>query len=163
MPQFDPHFFATQLFWLFVTFVLLYVLLSRLSMPKIGAVLEERQRRIDDNLEKAAKLKAEAEAAIAAYEKALAESRAKAHDILKANADEISRQAESRARSLGERLASEIKAGEARINEAKGKALAEIEGLAVEVAQAAVRKLTGLESDAAQAAAAVAAAIGGKR
>jgi len=63
MPQFDPTFFSTQLFWLAVSFVALYAIVSTLALPKIGSVLEERQRKIDDNLDKAAQLKAEAETA----------------------------------------------------------------------------------------------------
>jgi F-type H+-transporting ATPase subunit b len=159
MPQFDPTFFTTQLFWLFVTFALLYVLMSTFAMPKIGAVLEERQRKIDDNLDKAAQLKAEAEAAIALYEKALAESRAKAQGILRASGDEIAKQAEERQRQLGERLAQQVKAGEARINAAKDQALTHVRDIAVDVARTAVAKLTGVTHDDAKVATAVASAL----
>ena len=126
MPQFDPTFFAPQLFWLLVMFVVLYVSMSVLAMPKIGAVLEERQRKIDDNLDKAAQLKAEADIAIAAYEKALA------------------KQSEAKQKELGEKLAAQIKAGEARINAAKDQALAHVREVAVDVAKTATQKLTGL-------------------
>lgn len=159
MPQFDPTFFTTQLFWLFVTFALLYVLMSTLAMPKIGAVLEERQRKIDDNLDKAAQLKAEAETAIALYEKALAESRAQAQDILRKAGDEMTKQAEERQKLLGERLAQQVKAGEARINAAKEQALTHVRDIAIDAAKAATAKLTGITQDDTQVAEAVAAAL----
>jgi F-type H+-transporting ATPase subunit b len=159
MPQFDPTFYTTQLFWLFVSFALLYVLMSTLAMPKIGAVLEERQRKIDDNLDKAAQLKAEAETAIALYEKALAESRAKAQEILRASGETMAKQAEERQKQLGERLAQQVKAGEARINAAKDQALTHVREIAAEVAKSAAAKLTGTTPDDAKVASAVASAL----
>ncbi len=122
MPQFDPTFFAPQLFWLFLTFVTLYVLMTVVALPKIGAVLDERQRKIDDNLDKAAQLKAEAEAAVAAYERALSESRAHAHSVIKEASDRLAPEAE------------QIKDGETRIAQAKDKALANVRDVAVDVA-----------------------------
>ncbi|HXP95426.1 MAG TPA: F0F1 ATP synthase subunit B' [Telmatospirillum sp.] len=159
MPQFDPTFFTTQLFWLFVTFALLYVLMSSLAMPKIGAVLEERQRKIDDNLDKAAQLKAEAETAIALYEKALAESRVQAQAILRASGETMAKQAEERQKQLGERLSQQVKAGEARINAAKDQALTHVRDVAAEVAKSAAAKLTGITHDDAKVATAVASAL----
>ena len=162
MPQFDPTFFAPQLFWLLVMFVVLYVLMSTFAMPKIGAVLEERQRKIDDNLDKAAKLKAEAEAAIAAYEKALAESRAQAQQILRESAESLAKQSEAKQKELGEKLAAQIKAGEAKIIAAKDQALASVREVAVDVAKSAALKLTGVAIDDLQVTSAVAAAMEGR-
>ncbi|MGE5477250.1 MAG: hypothetical protein ACM3Q1_11385, partial [Bacteroidales bacterium] len=66
MPQFQQTaFFLPQIVWLAITFITLYILMAKVALPKIGAVLDERQRKIDDNLDKAAQLKAEAEAAVA--------------------------------------------------------------------------------------------------
>ena len=158
MPQFDTAFFAPQLFWLLITFVTLYIVMSKVALPKIGAVLDERQRKIDDNLDKALQLKAEAEAAVAAYEKALAESRAHAQAVIKETTDRLSREAEERNRALGSKLAEQIKAGEARIASAKETALAGVRDVAVEVATAAVARLVG-NADQAQVESAVAAAL----
>ncbi|MTJ83267.1 MAG: F0F1 ATP synthase subunit B' [Telmatospirillum sp.] len=159
MPQFDPTFYTTQLFWLFVTFVVLYLLLSTLAMPKIGAVLEERQRKIDDNLDKAAQLKAEAEQAIALYEKALAESRAQAQTLLREAAEAMARQSEERQKQLNDRLSQQVKAGEARIGAAKDEALGHVRDVAAEAARSITAKLTGATLDDARIAAAVAAAL----
>ena len=162
MPQFDPTYFASQLFWLYASFILLFILLSVFAMPKIGGVLEERAKRIDGNLDKAHQLKVEAEAAIAAYEKALAESRAEAHKILQANAAKIAEAAEARQKKLGDKLAKQIKDGEARIHAARDEALGHIRDVSVELVRASVEKLTGQASEDAQIEAAITASLGGK-
>jgi F-type H+-transporting ATPase subunit b len=159
MPQFDPAFFAPQLIWLALTFITLYALMTTVALPKIGAVLDERQRKIDDNLDKAAQLKAEAEAAVAAYEKALAESRAHAHTVIKEASDRLATQADERNRALGQRLAEQIKAGEAKIATAKDKALANVRDVALDVAGAAVAHLVGGRVDASRLEVAVGAAL----
>ena len=162
MPQFDSSTFASQLFWLYASFVLLFILLSVFAMPKIGGVLEDRQKRIDGNLDKAHALKSEAEAAIAAYEKALAESRAEAHKILKANAEQIAQAAEARQKALGEKLAKQIKDGESRIQSAKDEALGHIREISSTLVKASVEKLTGQTAEDAQVEAAITASLGGK-
>ena len=134
MPQFQQTaFFLPQVVWLAITFITLYILMAKVALPKIGAVLDERQRKIDDNLDKAAQLKAEAEAAVAAYEKALAESRAHAHAVIKETSDRLAKQAEDRTRELNAKLGDQIKAGEARIAAAKDKALASVRDVAVDI------------------------------
>ena len=75
MPQFDVSSFPTQLIWLVISFVLLYVLMSRVALPRIGQVLEERQEKIDDNLDTAEQLRAETEADSETYEAALVQAR----------------------------------------------------------------------------------------
>ena len=83
MPQLDPSTFAPQLFWLLVTFVLLYLAMWKIALPKIGSILQDRQERIDDDLEKAEKLKQDAEAVREAYEKTVAEGRNKAQETIR--------------------------------------------------------------------------------
>lgn len=141
MPQFDPTSFPSQLFWLVVTFVILYVLISRFAIPRIGDVMEQRQKMMDDDLDRAAQLKAEAETAVQTYEKALAEARAKAHEVMKAATDEMSRKAEARNREVAGRLAQQIADGEARIGKARDEALASVREVATDAAQAIAAKL----------------------
>jgi len=159
MPQFDPSSFTQQLFWLALTFITLYILMAKVALPKIGDVLDERQRKIDDNLDKAASLKAEAEAAVAAYEKALAESRAHAQAVIKETAERMAKQAEQRHKELNDRLAEQIKSGEARIAAAKDQALSHVREVAVDVAKAAAGRLAGLSPDEAALNAAVASSM----
>ena len=76
MPQLDPTTWIAQLFWLIVTFVALYFVLSRSILPRIANVMEARQSKIDDDLDRAAASKQEADGVLAEYEKALAEGSA---------------------------------------------------------------------------------------
>ncbi|MGE5478767.1 MAG: hypothetical protein ACM3Q1_19105, partial [Bacteroidales bacterium] len=134
-------------------------LMAKVALPKIGAVLDERQRKIDDNLDKAAQLKAEAEAAVATYEKALAESRAHAHAVIKEASERLAKQAEDRTRDLNAKLADQIKAGEVRIAAAKEKALSSVRDVAVDIAGTAVARLVGTTADQGKVEAAVATAL----
>jgi len=158
MPQLDISQFPTQLIWLAICFVALYLVLSRVAIPRIGAVIEERQRRVDADLAKAAALKADAEAAMAAYEKAMVEARAGARDLMRKAADAIAHEAEERQKVLGDKLAAQIKAGEDRIGETKRQALAEIEAVAAGLARDVAEKLAGIATDDARANSAVRAA-----
>ena len=155
MPQLDASTFPTQLLWLFVTFVVLYVVMAWVAMPRIGTVLEDRQRRIDDQLERASQLKADAEAAMTAYESALAKARAEAQEILRAGSGRLIAESERRQHELGERLAAQIKAGDARIAEAMQHALAEARVSAADVASAIVARLVGTTVDTSRAVQAV--------
>ena len=155
MPQLDISKFPTQLIWLAICFVALYVVVAWLAIPRIGAVIEERQRRIDADLEKAAALKADAEAAMTAYEEAMSEARAGSRDLMRKAAEAIAREGEERQKVLGDKLAAQIKAGEDSIAATKRQALAEIESVAAGLAREVARKLTGVSADEARAAAAV--------
>src|SRR6185503_17699695 len=79
----DSGTFVSQLVWLTLTFGLLYVLLKRFALPRVGEVIEERRERIERDFEKAEKLKAETEQALANYAQVLAEARAEANAIAK--------------------------------------------------------------------------------
>ena len=80
-PPFDPAYFATQIFWLFLTFGILYFLLSKIFLPRIGQTIEERSSRIADDLDAASRMQKEAEEAEKSYERALADAKAKAHNV----------------------------------------------------------------------------------
>ena len=77
-PPFDASTFASQLLWLAITFVALYLLMSRIALPRIGSILETRHQRVEGDLAEAQRLKDQSDAAIAAHEKALAEARGRA-------------------------------------------------------------------------------------
>ncbi|MCW5700288.1 MAG: F0F1 ATP synthase subunit B' [Rhodospirillales bacterium] len=143
MPQFDPSVWSPQFVWLIICFVALYLLMARVALPRVSEVLEEREHKINDNLRKAERLKESAEAAVAAYERTMAEARAKAQDTLKKVRDEIAAQAAERNAQLSERLNAETSAAEARISEAREKAVASIHEVAVDAASAATQRLLG--------------------
>ncbi len=155
MPQLDLATFPPQLIWLVITFVVLYILMATLGLPRIGGIITSRRGRIDGDLDKAAQMKAEAETVIAAYERALAEARAQAQATMKETTERLNAEAAERQRKVAERLNAETAAAERRIAEAKTAALGNVRQVAVEVARAAAAKLTGTDIDQVAAAAAV--------
>ncbi|NKD86641.1 F0F1 ATP synthase subunit B' [Haematospirillum jordaniae] len=159
MPQFEPSTFASQLFWLAVTFTLLYVLVSRYAIPRLGEIMEQRQRTVEDDLDRAKQLKAETETSIRAYEKALTDARSKAQDLLRHAQEEVTRQAEIRNREVSVRLAAQIRDGEDRIAKARDAALVSVRDLASVVASDAAAKLSGVAFDAERVRSAVADAV----
>jgi F-type H+-transporting ATPase subunit b len=83
LPQLNPHYFTPQLFWLAVTFLILLFVMSKIALPRVGDVIEERRDRIKRDLDAAFGLKAETDKALADYEKALSDARANASGIAK--------------------------------------------------------------------------------
>jgi F-type H+-transporting ATPase subunit b len=159
MPQFDPSSFASQLFWLAITFFLMYQLVMKLVMPGLGGVMESRQRTIDEDLAKAADLKARTDTAIQSYEAALAEARARAQGILRETNEELARAAEARNREVADALSERIAEGEARIEKARAEALEDVRDVAADVAVALTGKLMGAAADDGAARASVAAVM----
>lgn len=151
LPQFDPRYFATQLFWLVISLVVFFFILRNAALPKIEDALETRRRKIDDDLDKASAHREEAEAAMAAYEKALAEAAEQAKAIHRETAQEIAEAATARRTALASKLAEDAKAAEARIMAAKEPALANLQGVAIEVVQEVAAKLADLKVSAAEA------------
>ena len=144
-PPFDPTYFASQLFWLALSFAALYFILSRFILPRIGGMIEERRDRIEDDLDEAAKLREQARETEESYEKALADARAKAQAVAaeaKAAADsdvaEATRQADAE-------LEARLGAAETRIAAARAQALADVRVIASEAAAAATAHLAGLD------------------
>lgn len=148
MAQFDPTTFSPQIIWLVIMFGVFYFALAKFALPRILEVLEERQRNIDESLDRAASLKEDAKNAAEAYEKMLNQSRAEAQLIMRQTREKIAVDAAKRQQALMDRLASDIQAAEQRIGEAKEKALSRIHQVAAEVAGAAVEKLSGEKPEA---------------
>ena len=162
MPQLHIPDFLPQLFWLVIWFVILYVLMAKLGLPRIEAAMEARRKRREDDLARAAQLKSDAETASAAYQKALAEARAQAQATIKATADRMAAEAAARQRSLAATLSQQIEEAERRIVASKEEALAEIRNVAVDVGRAVVEKLTGSVPDSARMMAAVDRSLNGQ-
>ena len=147
MPQLDFSTFPSQLFWLALTFIILYALMRVLALPRIETAIETRRHRLDDDLARAATLKSEAEAVIAAYQKALAEARADAQRRMRETGERLAAEAAARQQQIAEALAREIAAAERDIAAARGRALADLRGIVVDVARSVAEKLTGLPAD----------------
>src|SRR6516164_9732480 len=111
-PPFESEFFPSQLVWLAITFVLLYVLMSRIALPRIGAIMAERSKVISDDLATADQLKERSNAAAAAYEKALADARGRAQGIAAATREQQARETEDLHKRLEAQLHERIAAAE---------------------------------------------------
>ncbi len=141
-PPFDATTFASQLLWLAITFGVLYYLMARVAVPRIAGIIEDRRDRIASDLDMADRLKTESEEALAAYEKALAEARAKAFTIAEAARDEARAAVDARRAEVEADLANKLAAAETRIAEIKQAALADVGAIAGEATQAIVKSLT---------------------
>ena len=160
MPQFDQvDTFVSQLFWLVITFGVLYLVLRYALLPRIADVLESRQDRIAKDFEEAEKFRAESEEALKAYETALAEARSSAQAMASAAKAEATKDAEKRSAELEAKLADELKAAETRIQEVRAEAVSGIKTIAQETAQVITAKLIGVDVDAGSAESAVSGAM----
>src|SRR5579863_6505214 len=159
MPQLDLATFPPQLIWLAITFLALYAVMALVGLPRVGGVIAARRGRIEGDLEKAAQMKNEAEAVIAAYEKALAEARMQAQITLRETTEQLNALSAERQRKVVEELAKETQIAERRIAEAKTLALGSLRDIAIEATRQAAEKLTGAALDAGRAAGAVDAAL----
>jgi F-type H+-transporting ATPase subunit b len=154
VPQLDVSTFSSQIFWLIICFGTLYWLLSRRALPRVSEILEARQDRIAADLDQAQRLRREAEAALATYEKAVGQAHDEAQGLLADVQNRLQAEAAGRQAELDRQLAGQLAEAEARIASARERALAEMEVAAIGAAQAAAARLAGVEvsPDAAQSA-----------
>ncbi len=151
LPQLNAHDFAPQLVWLAITFTALYFILSRVALPRVGEVIEERSDRIQRDLDTAERLKTETDEALTSYEKALADARANANTIAGETRDKLSAEVEVERRRVEDDLAKKLDDAEASIAATKSKALESVSDIAGETASAIVSKLIGANVSAADA------------
>jgi F-type H+-transporting ATPase subunit b len=150
MPQLDINNFAPQLFWLAISFILLYLLMSRFALPRVGHILEERQARIAGDLAAAAKLREETQQAISDYEKALADAKARAQAIARQAREEIAADVARQRAAVDEQISAKTADAEKRINALKDSAIGHIGEIATETAEAIVARLLGKRVDRAE-------------
>ena len=160
MPQLEMGDYAPQIFWLVVTFVALMVIMWSVGLPRIRRVIEARESKISDDLAEAERAKGEAEAALEAYEAALADARSHAHGVLAETQAKLTAEADALRAELDADLAAKAADAEARIQETRAQALASLRDVAGEVARAATERLVGTAPSEAAARAAVDASLG---
>lgn len=160
MPQLDVNAWPPQLFWLAVTFLVLYFIISKIVIPRTGGVIEGRKNQIDSDLASAQRFKADTDKAVAEYEKALAEARNKAHGIGKETRDALNAEVDKERGKLDVALGEKIAQAEKAIQATRSKALASVADLATEIAADIVGQLTGTSVAKADAVKAVAKAQG---
>jgi F-type H+-transporting ATPase subunit b len=147
MPQLEAGDWPTQLFWLAVTFIILLLLMWKVALPRVGGVIEERRRRIEDDLARAEELKREAGEALSAYQQALDEARATAQAMIAETRKKLDAEAAERKAALEAQLDTRIAEAETRIDAAREKAMANIREMALDVATSATAKLAGKAPD----------------
>ena len=149
-PPFDPTYMISQLFWLAITFTLLYFIMSRIILPRIGGTLEDRSSRIAQDLDEAARLKEETDESIAAYSQELAEAKTKAAKIAQKAKDEAAEKANKERAKAEAALDAKLAEAETRIAGIKAKALGEVDGIAEETTKTIVEELLGAKVTAAE-------------
>lgn len=144
MPQLELANYSSQIVWLIITFVILWLLMAKIALPRIGIVLEERQRKIDDNLDMAENLRSEAQGELERYEKAISEARENARTVISEAARQAAQDSTTRHSELNDSLTNQIIEAEARITSAKEDSIAGIRDSAAEVATVAAERLIGM-------------------
>jgi F-type H+-transporting ATPase subunit b len=142
LPQLNAPDFEPQLFWLAVTFVLLYWIMAKIALPRIGEVIEERRDRIQRDLAAAERLKGETDKALAAYEQALADARGSATAIARQTRDNLNAEVDKERKAVEDQLARKLADAEAAISATKTKALTSVKDIAADTAVAIVGTLT---------------------
>ncbi|MQT13935.1 F0F1 ATP synthase subunit B [Segnochrobactrum spirostomi] len=157
-PPFDPTFFVPQLFWLAITFGVLYILMARRIVPHIRAILEDREGRIVNDLHQADLLKKETDQVIAAYEADLANARRAAGALAEERRAAAAAELAAKRAEVEAGLAKRLAEAEEHIRGIKAKALAEVDAIATDAAEAVISHLVPLNVDRAEVARAVSAA-----
>ena len=146
-PPFESSTFASQLVSLVIAFVALYLIVSRIALPRVSSVIDARQAAIDDDLGAAQKLKDESDTALKAYETELASARARAQAIGAENREKLNATAEAERRTLEERLSAKLAEAEKTIASTRAAAMSNVKSIATDAAAAIVQQLTGVVPD----------------
>jgi F-type H+-transporting ATPase subunit b len=143
MPQLDTSTWPSQLFWLALTFCLLYYIVSQMIIPRTGGVIEKRKSTIEGDLAAAQRLKQEAEQALKAYEASLTEARSRAGGITAEERNRLRSETDSAMAKVNAEISAKIAAAEKSIAAAKAKAMENIETIAADLSSSIVGELIG--------------------
>ena len=160
MPQLNFQDFGPQLFWLALTFTVLYLLLSRVALPRVGNILEERKGRIDADLAAARTLREQTDKAIADYEKALAEAKARGQQIGREAREEMAAIIDRQRADVDSQINAKLADAEKSITTLKATALSHTDEIATEITEDLIARLLGRKVDRKSVAGAVQEALG---
>jgi len=146
-PPFQKDTFASQLVSLVIAFVALYLIVSRIALPRVGKTIDDRQNAIDRDLADAQKLKDESDGALRAYESELAAARSRAQAIGAETREKLSAASEAERTKLEERLSLKLADAEKTIASTRATAMRNVRGIAADAAAAIVQRLTGIAPD----------------
>lgn len=155
-PPFDPNNFAPLLFWLVLSFGVLYLVMSRLALPRVATILHDRKAKLDSDIAAANAKRAAADQASADYQKTLADAKARAQALAQVTHARLAAETEAKRVALEGELSGKLAASEAEIESLKAKAMANVEAIAKDTASAIVEHLTGKPADPKAIAAAIA-------
>jgi len=145
MPQLNPEFWISQIFWLILTFGVLYIVLSKMILPKISSNLELRKSQIQDNIESAEKQRKESEAKLKEYDDIVLKSKVKAQNIFKEARDKVLKDINLKKETLDQQIDEEIKKVEKEIETLKNNAPEKINKIAIETSSEIIKKLIGAD------------------
>ena len=145
MPQLNPEFWVSQIFWLTLTFGILYITLSKIILPKISANLELRKSQIQENIEAAEKQREESESKLKEYEDIILKSKFEAINIFKETREKVLKDINAKKETLENQIDEEVKKAEREINDLKKTAPEKINKIAVETSSEILKKLMGAE------------------
>ena len=145
MPQLNPEFWISQIFWLTITFGILYLALSKLILPKISANLELRKSQISDNIEAADKQREESELKLKEYEEVIIKSKNEAKNIFNQAREKSLKDINAKKSILEKQIDEEVKRAEEEINKLRLEAPTKINKIAIEISSELTQKLIGAE------------------
>mgnify|MGYP005646916751 FL=1 len=145
MPQLNPEFWISQIFWLTLTFGILYIVLSRLILPKISNNLESRKSQILENIEAAEKQREDSEAKLEEYEKIISKSKLEAKNIFSQSREKVLKDISAKRDVLDKQIDEEISKAEQEINNLRESAPDKINMIAIETSSELIQKLIGAE------------------
>jgi F-type H+-transporting ATPase subunit b len=160
-PPFQKETFASQLVSLLIAFVALYLIVSRIALPKVGKTIDDRQAKIEGDLAEAQKLKDESDGALKAYEADLVAARSRAQAIGNETREKLNAAAEAERKSLEDKLSVKLADAEKTIAATREAAMSNVRGIAADAATAIVQRLTGVMPDGKAVASAVDASLKG--
>jgi F-type H+-transporting ATPase subunit b len=146
-PPFDAKNFPSQILWFVIAFGLLYYLMSKVALPRMAAIIQSRADRIDQDLKAAHKMREEAIAAAAAYEKTLAEAKARSQALAAETRAKVKLEQDAKRQALETELNGKLQTAEVSIAEMKAAAMANVGQIANETAAAIVQHITGQPAD----------------
>jgi F-type H+-transporting ATPase subunit b len=146
-PPFEKDTFASQLVSLLIAFVALYLIVSRIALPRVGSVIDARQNAIDGDLSEAQKLKDASDDALKAYESELAAARSRAQAISSETREKLNAASEAERKTLEESLSVKLADAEKTIASTRETAMGNVRGIAADAAAAIVQQLTGVLPD----------------
>lgn len=147
LPQLDPSSFPSQILWLFIVFIVMYVIFSKKTLPEISQTIENRNERIRNDLDTAERLKNEVTSVQENYEQSISSARKEAQKMFSDIEQQIKTKTEDSAKKFQERSSKKLADLEASIEKARETAMDEMSDIAAEVAAQAAEKIIGVKAD----------------